>query len=128
MKKIFIVLIVGVLVGMWLKNFVSSGQLDKYLDTHPNDSVNAPVEYYWGMLLQLCNHEQSAKYRLARVMAKYPKTDYAPRAMFDYVDLLDTEGDRNGVLEQGQKFLEQYPEHSQAEIIRKKISIIEHGF
>ena len=129
MRKLMIFIIFVVLLAFWFKNFVQSGQLEKYFDTHPNPELNPVVEYYWGMLLNAANKDKSAAYRFHRVVEKYPKSEYAPRAWAEYIELLDNMGDRGKVLEESKKFLEsEYASSPKAEIIKRKIGIIEHGF
>jgi hypothetical protein len=128
MKKlvIFIVIVVG--TGFWFKNFVQSGQLERYLDSNPNPTVNPAVEYYWGMLLSFANHNQSAVYRFTRVIAKYPKSEYAPLAWVEYIETLDNMGDRAKTIEQSKIFLQsEYADHPKAEIVRKKVKFYEQG-
>jgi len=128
MKKflVFLVLIVGFIY--WFKGFVQSGGFEKFLDSHPNQTINPAVEYYWGMMLNLANREQSAVYRLSSVVKKYPKSEYAPTAWIEYIGVLDNLGDRGRVLDESKKFLESdYSSHPRAVIIKKKVNYMEHG-
>lgn len=127
MRKLLI-LIILVLAVFWVKDFVQSGKLVDYLDRHPNPSLNAPLEYYWGALLELGGRTSSAMYHLQRVQEKYADTPYGPLAWVERIDILDTKEDRNRVLEEGKQFLEAYPKHLKTELIRKKLSFIEHGY
>jgi len=129
MTKFLISVIVIVILGFWVRDFVQSGQFEKYLDSHPNPEFNPQVEYYWGMGLSMSNRKQMAAYRLSRVVEKYPKSEYAPLAWAEYIQVLDDMGDRPKVLEEAKKFLESdYASHPKAEIIRKKLRLIEHGY
>ena len=113
----------------WFKGFVQSGQFEKYIDTHPNGSLNPVVEYYWGMLLNFANHKESAVYRFSRVVEKYPKSEYAADAWVECIEVLDDMGDRNRVLEESKKFMQsEYANSSKADLIKRKIAVIEHGF
>lgn len=77
MRKLMIFVTIVVLLGFWCKNFVQSGQFERFLDAHPNTAINPVIEYYWGMLLELASHDKGAAYRLYRVKEKYPKSEYA---------------------------------------------------
>jgi len=128
MKKFFIFVAVLTALVYWFKGFVQSGRLEKYIDTHPNVSLNAPFEYYWGMLLNFSNHKESAVYRLSRVTEKYPESEYATFAWVEYIEVLDGMGQRNRVLEESKKFmLSSSSSTPKAEIIKRKIAVIERG-
>jgi hypothetical protein len=126
-KKIVIALcVIGALV-YYAKGFVQSGQLERYLDTYANPAMNAKIEYYWGMLLEFANHDRSALYRLERVTKKYADLPEGSDAWAAYIQLLDSTGSRAAALQQAQLFLEKFPNHAKAEVIRKKISFYTHG-
>jgi len=129
MRKLVIFIIIAAAAAFWLKNFVQGGQFEKYLDAHRNPQVNPAVEYYWGMLLDFTGHKRSAVYRLSKVVEKYPKSEYAPLAWAESIQVLDDLGDRGKVLEESKKFLNSdYACHPKAEIIKRKIEFIEHGY
>ena len=128
MKGFFIfIALVGAFL-YWSKGFVQSGQFQNFLDKHPNSTVNPTIEYYWGMTLAVASHRESASYRFQRIIAKYPKSEYAPLAWIEYIAVLDDMGDRGKMLEEARKFMQSdYATHPKAEIIRKKIAFAEHG-
>ena len=129
MKKllIFIVLLAGLIY--WFKGYVKSGNLEKYLDAHPSESINPSVEYYWGMMLNFADHKDSAVYRLSRVVSRYPQSSYAGDAWIECILILDDMGNRPRVLEEAKSFLQsEYSNNPRAEVIRRKIAVIEHGF
>ena len=127
MRKFFVFVILVVLAGVGLKDFIRSGECDAVLD-RLKPSISAPIEYYWGVLLEMANRDQSALYRFGRVREKYEKTPYAPLAWAEQIEILDDKGDRNGVMEEGKQFLAAYPDHPRAEIIRRKLVVIENGY
>lgn len=128
MKKLIVfIVVIGALV-FWFKNCVQSGNFEKYLDAHPAPALNSTVEYYWGMLLNMADRKQSAAYRLHRVVEKYPKSEYAPLAWVEYIDILDDMGNRARTIEESKKFLQsEYSDHPKAEMIRKKLKYFEQG-
>jgi hypothetical protein len=129
MRKLVILLIVLGVLLYWFKDFIHSGGFERYLDTHYNAYINPAVEYCWGMVLNLADRKQSAGYRFSRVAAKYPKSEYAPLAWAEYIEILDGLGDRSKMLEESKKFMESdYATHPKAEIIKRKIALIEHGY
>jgi TolA-binding protein len=124
---IFVVLLAGLIY--WFKGFVQSGNLEKYLDAHPNESINPSVEYYWGMMLNFADRKDSAVYRLSRVVSKYPKSKYAADAWIECILILDDMGNRSRVLEEAKSFMQsEYSNSPRAEVIKRKIAVIEHGF
>lgn len=129
MKKMVVVLAAAVLFGYWFKGFVQNGGLERYIDAHPGRASNPAVEYYWGMAMNIAGRQQSALHRLARVTEKYPKSEYAPVAWIEYIEIIDRSGDKKKVLEESKAFIaSDYAEHPRAEIIKRRISVIEHGY
>jgi outer membrane protein assembly factor BamD (BamD/ComL family) len=128
MRKFLVLTIIVAVVAVWCKGFVRSGRMDDYLDRHPNPQLNAPLEYYWGVLLELVSHTSSAEYRFERVQDKYPKSEYAPLAWSEIIEMLDGQGKHDQVVLEGKKFLVTYPQHPKAELIRRKIAVIEDGY
>jgi hypothetical protein len=128
MKK-YLVFVAVVVASIYLfRGIIQNGRLEKYLDAHPDNSLNPAVEYYWGMLLSFANHREGAVYRLSRVVSKYPKSAYAADAWTEYIGILDDMGYRNRVLEESKKFIQsEYSKSPKAELIKRKIAIIEHG-
>jgi hypothetical protein len=125
MQKYLIVAVILFGLGYWLNDFVRGGGLEKYLDEHPNPAFNSQLEYYWGRGLELAARTDSACYRYKRVFEKYPDTENAPLALDAYIELLDSRNtNRSLVLEYSKKFLEKYPNHPKAELIKRKIEII----
>jgi TolA-binding protein len=128
MRKVIVFICVIAAALVWFVDFVHTGRFERFLDSHPNASRNATIEYYWATLLDLAEHDTSAMYHYRRVFEKYPRNSYAPRAYFEFVQILDNAGNRSVVLEQCEKFLEKYPDHPKAETIRKKISLYKYGY
>lgn len=128
MKKFVIFMAIAVALIYSFKWFVQSGQFEKFLDANPNNSLNPCVEYCWGMLLNLADHKDSALYRLSRVVSKYPKSTFAPDAWSEKIEILDDMGLKNRVMEEAKSFMQSdYASTPKAEVIKRKISIIEHG-
>jgi outer membrane protein assembly factor BamD (BamD/ComL family) len=125
MRTFIIVCAVIFLAGIGARDADRNGAFERFLDTHPHPQRNAAIEYYWGILVGLANHAQSAHYRLHRVVEKYPQTRYAPLAWAELIDRLFDEGKRPQVLEESAKFLSQYPDHFKAEIIKKRVYYIQ---
>jgi len=125
MKKLLVFILVIAGIGYWFKSLVQSGAVERYLDAHPNPALNPQVEYYWGVLLDLANHSQSAMYRYHRVVDKYPRSSSAPLAWVASIELLD---DSRKALAESERFLAAYPDHPKAELVRRKISIIKNGY
>jgi outer membrane protein assembly factor BamD (BamD/ComL family) len=113
---------------MGANDFVRGGALEKYLNEHPNTQVNPPVEYYWAVLSSMANHKRSAEYRFRRILDKYDGSEYAPLAWVGLIDLLDDKGLRNEVIDEGNDFLEKYANHPKADMIKKKILFLQHGY
>jgi TolA-binding protein len=129
MKKLLIIIILIAGLIYLLGWFVQSGKFEQYLDAHPDNSINPQVEYYWGMMSSFADHKQSAVYRLLRVVAKYPKSQYASDAWIECILILDDMGDRPRVIEESKKFLKsEYASMPRAELIKRKLSVMEHGF
>lgn len=128
MRKFVLVCLILFGAGYLIKDFVVSGRFEKFMDTHPNEHINPAVDYYWAVLANLANRYTPAKYHALRVMEKYPDSPYAPKAWADIIDMLFDEENRPRVMEEGNKFLEKYPDHPRAEIIRKRIIVLEHGY
>jgi hypothetical protein len=116
-----VLIIVGAL--FWSKDFVQSGKLEKFLDTHPNPAFNQKIEYIWGMALHMAGRNAGAMYRIQRAAEKY-KVPGAADALAEYIQLLDDSHQRDKMMEQSAVFLEKYPNHDKAETIRRKIDYI----
>lgn len=127
MKSFLIFILVVLLSVFTIKDFIKSGKLEKFLDNHPNPSINSAIEYYWGMALTLSGHKESAKYRFGRMVKIYPKSKYTPLAWEECITIFDEENNNSKILEEGNKFLEIYPDHPKAQVIRKKMAVIQHG-
>ncbi len=128
MRKFILVCLIIFGAGYLVKDYVASGRFERYMDAHPNARINPAVDYYWAMLASLANRSVSAKYHAGRVLKLYPDTPYAPKAWAEYINVLYDEDNKNKVLEEGEKFLEKYPNHPRAAIIRKKILFLQHGY
>jgi hypothetical protein len=128
MRKLLVVLLVAVIVGIWSKGFVGSGECDRFLDRHFTAATKAPVEYYAGVLLSLAYHKRAAVYRFNRVMERYPKSEYAPDAWVEMIETFEDLGDRDAVVRECRKFLAACPDHVKARLIRKKLDVIEYGY
>jgi hypothetical protein len=126
MKKLFVLIVVVAAAFFWAKDFVQSGRLEKYLDKHPNPALNEHIEYFWGMALSMAGHNDSALYRLQRAATKYD-VPAAADAMADYIKVLEDTGHREKMLEQADVFLDKYPNHDKADIIRRKIAYFRQG-
>jgi len=63
-RKVIITLAVIIAFGYWFKDFMRSdnGKFIKFMNTHPNQTINPRVEYIWATLLDLANKRASAKY------------------------------------------------------------------
>ena len=125
MRIMLLLLIAAAVAGFWLKDAAQKGRIDRYLDTHPNVKFNSTVEYYWGSLLELAQHAKSAQYRYRRVMERYPESKYAPNAWVAYIQLIDD--DRQKVVAESKRFIETYASHPKAELLRKKLLVMEQG-
>lgn len=125
MRAFLIVAILVAAAGFWTKSIVQNGALERFLDAHPHAQINPSLEYYWAFLLNISRHTMSADYRYGRVIEKYPDSKYAPRASLDLIELVDS--DRSRVMAESRGFLEKYPKHPKAELIRKKLEVMEHG-
>jgi hypothetical protein len=129
MKKLLVILVLFAGLIYWFKGYVQSGGLEKFLDTHRNDSLNPAIEYYWGILLSLTDSKGSAVYRLSRVVSKYPKSSFAGDAWVECIEVIDDMGDRPRVVEEANRFMQsEYANNPRADIIKRKLAIIEHGF
>jgi TolA-binding protein len=128
MRKFIIFLLIIGGIAFWATNFIRSGDFDKYLDAHPNESIVPPINYGWGLLLSLSSKYEAAINRFNKVIEQYPKSDYAVAAMASINDALYDMNQSAKCVEQGQKFLEQYPNSDRAEIIRRRIQFIQHGY
>ncbi|HBU69075.1 MAG TPA: hypothetical protein DEE98_01685 [Elusimicrobia bacterium] len=124
MKGIFAFIFAVIILFFSAVWFAKSGHLQAFLDSHPNTVVNPQLEYYWAVGLELSGREDSAVRRYARVLEKYPDSEYAPLAWFASIDYFDSMGNRPMVTEEGQKFLDKYPDHPKSELIRKKLEYI----
>lgn len=109
------------------KDYVQSGKFERFLDAHPTPQVSAPLEYWWGMLLDLASRPRSAEYRFRRVVAQYPATPYAPRAWAEIIGMYYDNNLNADVIREGELFLKKYPTHREAAGIRRKIEVIQHG-
>lgn len=127
MKKLLLAaLLLG--LGYWgATDYVRSGKLERYLDAHPAPVRNAAIEYYWGAALRYTHHPESAQYRFRRIIKKYPETPYGPMAWFDFITMLDDAGNRPAVLAEAELFLEAYPDHPKAALVRKKVHVLKYG-
>ena len=128
MKKFFIFILVVAVIFVLAKNFVTSGQFQVFLDEHPNETIVPAVEYDWGLLLAVADRNESAIAKYKKVIEKYPKTDYAASAMAAINDALYEMNQNARCFEQGQAFLEKYPKHDKAEVIRRRMQFIQHGY
>jgi outer membrane protein assembly factor BamD (BamD/ComL family) len=128
MKKFLIFLVVVILAFVWAKDFVASGKFEKYLDEHSNEKIVPQVEYSWGILLALGSRYEAAIKKYNKVIEKYPKSDLAPLAMAAINDAFYELEQNSNVLAQGKIFLEKYPTHYKAEIIRRRMQFIQHGY
>lgn len=128
MKKlaVFILVILGALI--WFNSFARTGKLEAYLDAHPNASLNSRIEYYLALLTDIANKNASAENRYRRIIAVYPDTGITASAWSNMIELIDKRNDRNLVLQESTKFLEKYPDDPKAEIIRRKVEVIQHGY
>lgn len=125
-KLLLAVLVLG--LGYWgATDFVRSGKLERFLDANPAPVRNAAIEYYWGAALRYIHHPESAEYRFRRIIKVYPETPYAPLAMFDLITLLDDAGKPSAVLAEAELFVETYPDHHKAALVRKKIHVLKFG-
>ena len=128
MRKFVLVCLIIFGAGYLVKDYVVSGRFERFMDTHPNASINPAIDYYWTVLASLADHRESAKYHAGRVLEKYPESSYAPKAWAERINVLYAEDKKNEVLDEGSKFLEKYPDHPRAEIIRKRILFLQHGY
>lgn len=128
MKKIliFVVVAAGLLYGVYY--FATGGRMEAYLDGHPNPTLNPKIEYFIATLVNLAGKSQSAENRYRRIVEKYPDSGNVPEAWAEMIELIDARNDKNLVLQECQKFLEIYPGHPKAEIIKRKIAVIQHGY
>lgn len=128
MRKFVLVCLLLFGAAYLINDFVVSGRFEKFMDTHPNEHINPAVDYYWAMLASLANHNIPAKYHALRVMEKYPESPYAPKAWVEIINMLYDEENRPRVIEEGNKFLEKYPDHPRADLVRKKIVFLQQGY
>ena len=117
-----------VAAGFWFSGFVKSGRLPAYLDAHPDAKRNACIEYYWGMAGNLADHKEPALRKYRGVVEKYPDSKYAPLAWYETIHLIDGHEPNENIVREGNRFLARYPSHPKAELVRKKIIFIEHGY
>lgn len=127
MKKFIIFCLIVFGSGAWFKNYVQSGKFEKFLDAHPKPEISAPLEYGWGMLLAVASRQRSAEYRFRRVVTKYDKTTYAPLAWAEIISMYYDKNRNADVMREGEKFLKKYPTHPEAEGIRRKLEVMQHG-
>jgi TolA-binding protein len=128
MRKLLIFLVIVMVFGLWFRDYVRSGRFDRSLDQLPYPAVKAPFEYYLGMVLSLANQDQSALNRFERVTEKYPKTEYAPLALAERINILDRTASHEQVLDESRKFVKDFPDHPAAHRLRRKIEIIENVY
>lgn len=128
MKKLLLFAIVALAAAGWMSGAVRDGRFDRFMERHHRQELGAACYYYAGMLYTLVNRSDEAKDNFNHVLLRYPKTSYAPRAWIEKIDILSDEGDNGRIVEESNKFLEQYPEHSGAAVIRRKIHLIEQGY
>lgn len=121
MRTLLFLSLFAIAGGFVFKWWVQSGEMDAYLDSHPNPAVNSQIEYYWGITLELAGRGDSARYRFKRISQKYPETDYGALAAAELINIAYEAGDRDTVVVEGQKFIEQYPDNPKVELIRKRV-------
>jgi hypothetical protein len=128
MKKLIITVIVLIGLLIFLNDFTRTGKLEVFFDEHPNPSLNSKVEYVLALLTDLSNKKVSAELRYRRIVALYPDQSVTASAWANMIEILDNQGDQKRVMEEAQKFVEKYPDDERAELLKKKMSIIQHGF
>lgn len=122
---LFVVILVGLII--LLKDFIKSGQFDKFLDAHPNPRINTRVEYYWGIGLVLINRYHSAEYRFLRIIKNYPKTKYARYAWLELIEVYDSSNQIKMLSDTIKMFLEIYPDDPTAEKLKRRLFVITNG-
>jgi TolA-binding protein len=128
MKKFLIFILVVALVVVWANNFVRSGGFEKFLDEHPNEAIVAPLEYCWGLLFALSSRHESAITKYEKVIKQYPKSTWAEAAMAAINGSLYELNQNAKCFNQGKAFLAKYPKSDRAEIVRRRMQFIAHGY
>lgn len=128
MKKLIVIVLVFAGFLYWFNDFSRTGKLEKYLDAHPNASLNSRIEYCLAVLTDIANKNESAEIRYRRIITIYPDTSITPSAWVKMIELIDKRNDRNLVLLESAGFLEKYPNDQGAAIIRRKVEVIKHGY
>ena len=127
MKKLLIFIAVIVALALFLNDFLRSGKMENFFDSHPKPAFDSKIEYGVAFLADLANHKKSAEKRYKRIMEKYPDEYIAPYAWVDLIELYEENGDKDSELPLAKEFIEKYPNHEKTALIERKISIIEHG-
>lgn len=128
MKKLLIAAAVFIGLIIFLNDFTRSGKLEVFFDEHPNPSFNSKVEYVLALMTDLANKKNSAELRYRRIIEVYPDQAVTPSAWANMIEIIDDRGDQKRVFEEAQKFVDKYPNDERAELFKKKMSIIQHGF
>lgn len=127
MKKLLIFIAVIVALGLFLNDFFRSGKMEIFFDNHPKPGIESKIEYGVAFLADLANHKKSSENRYKRIIEKYPDEHIAPYAWVNLVELYEERNDKENELPLAKAFIEKYPDHEKTELIKRKISIIEHG-
>ncbi len=125
--KLFIFfLIIFILFASWMIHVFRSGAVERYVDEHPG-SMTPAIDYYEGMGLSLSGRLDAAVRFLRKVYYKFPKSDYAPLAWAETIDILDRKNDVAETVREANNFLKEYPNHPKAEFVRRKIYLLKNA-
>jgi TolA-binding protein len=116
------VIVIGTYLGV--SYLISSGEVDKYFDAHPEYEWTPTVEYYIGQFNVVCGKWDKAIYRFSRIVEEYPSRKIAPAAQFALASIYDQRGQTKLALREYQKLLDLYPSSPDEDVAKKRIMVL----
>jgi hypothetical protein len=126
-----VILFFGLLIGITvaIRQSIHNRSLLYYLDAHPNPSIVPAAEYYVGQTLYIFRDLEEASTYFIRVPQRYPQSPYADDASYAYIQCQDDQPAvvRSLLIDEYQKYLEQFPDGKHAEIVRNRVDTYKSG-
>ncbi|MDI6642369.1 MAG: tetratricopeptide repeat protein [Elusimicrobiota bacterium] len=119
---VFTLIIAGVIYG--INYAITTGALDRFLDSHPEWHWIPVFYYYLGEFYVIFAKWDKAIDRFKKIVEIYPDSDWADRAQFAIAKVYDDANNSGQAIKEYRKLIDLYPKSKYSRIAEKRIMVL----